>query len=201
MVNNWWRRSVLGASLIAFLLFTCVVVGRAQQKQYPYPIVRDQRGTVPPGPRLLPSPPLGAGPFTFQTTEQNIRMVVVAKGLSHPWSLAFLPDGSMLITERMGRLRIVRNGVLDPTPVGGDELNVIKPGRNYGWPIVSYGRDYRGPRMTASREGMEEPILFWVPSIATSGLTFYTGDRFPQWKGNVFVGGMRDRGRTDYCTC
>src|SRR6185436_14716379 len=50
-----------------------------------------------------------------------------------------------------------------------------RAGRNYGWPMVSYGRDYRGPRMTPMRAGMEDPILFWVPSIATSGLTFYTG--------------------------
>jgi aldose sugar dehydrogenase len=57
---------------------------------------------------------------------------------------------------------------------------------------VSYGRDYRGPRMTPMRAGMEDPILFWVPSIATSGLTFYTGDRFPNWTRNVFVGGLRE---------
>ena len=69
---------------------------------------------------------------------------------------------------------------------------MIKAGRNYGWPTVSYGRDYRGPRMTPMLAGMEDPIVFWVPSIATSGLTFYTGERFPNWKRNVFVGGMRE---------
>src|SRR5437879_2661077 len=63
-------------------------------------------------------PPLGAGPFVLDTAEQHkIRVTVVTKGLAHPWSLAFLPDGSMLITERPGRLRILRNGVLDPKPV------------------------------------------------------------------------------------
>ena len=311
------------------------------------PVSRDPRsaGVIPPGPRPLPSPPLGDGPWVFSTFEQrDIKVSVVTKGLSHPWSLAFLPDGTILITERVGRLRVVRNGVLDPTPVpgtpqvlsratmaglmdiaphpnfaqnnwiyisyhkplapgvaanavlrgtwdgkaltdvrdvfvsddvdteasrivfgkdgmlsmgiggpgtgprvsidraqhtndlagkvlrlnddgsvppdnpfvgksgykpsiftvghrvqlgltlnpftgeiwesengpnGGDELNVLKPGRNYGWPIVSDGRDYDGPRFPPSAPGFEEPAVFWVPSIAASGLMFYTGDRFP----------------------
>jgi glucose/arabinose dehydrogenase len=78
-------------------------------------------------------------------------------------------------------------------PNGGDEINVIKPGKNYGWPIVSYGRQYAGPNQSEIpwKQGMELPIVFWVPSIATSGLTFYTGDKFPNWKNNVFVGAMR----------
>jgi glucose/arabinose dehydrogenase len=78
-------------------------------------------------------------------------------------------------------------------PNGGDEINVIKAGRNYGWPVVSYGRQYAGPNQSEIpyREGMELPIVFWVPSIATSGMTFYTGDKFPAWKNNVFVGAMR----------
>src|SRR5437773_3233444 len=89
-------------------------------KRFPYPVIRDQRGVVPPGPRPLPSPPLGDGPWVFSTFEQrDIKVSVVTKGLSHPWSLAFLPDGSILITERVGRLRILRNGALDPTPVAG----------------------------------------------------------------------------------
>src|SRR6185295_877507 len=90
------------------------------QKRFTYPVVRDMRGVVPPGPRPLPSPPLGDGPWVSSTFEQrDIKVSVVVRGLSHPWSLAFLPDGSLLITERIGRLRIVRNGVLDPTPVAG----------------------------------------------------------------------------------
>ena len=78
-------------------------------------------------------------------------------------------------------------------PNGGDEVNLLQAGKNYGWPIVSYGRFYLGPRVStkAWQEGMEDPMVFWVPAIATSGLTFYTGDRFPQWKGNLFAGGMR----------
>ena len=79
-------------------------------------------------------------------------------------------------------------------PNGGDEINRILPGRNYGWPLVSFGRGYDGARISASPviEGIESPIVVWIPSIAPSGLAFYTGDRFPQWKGNVFVGGMRE---------
>jgi glucose/arabinose dehydrogenase len=78
-------------------------------------------------------------------------------------------------------------------PNGGDEINVIQAGRNYGWPVVSYGRSYPGPRVSERpwQEGMEQPVVVWVPSIALSGMTFYTGDRFPGWKRNVFVGGLR----------
>jgi aldose sugar dehydrogenase len=308
-----------------------------------------------PAPIGVPVAPLGDGPFVLDTAEQHkIRVVVVAKGLSHPWSLVFLPDGRMLLTERGGRLRVVKDGVLDPIPVsgvpkvytrglsglmdialhpkfaenhwiyftytkepaagsvatalgraklegsgltdvrellttdawetvggsgsriafgrdgmiymttgasnnnkaqdlgslngkvlrvrddgavpsdnpfvgkagarpeiyslghrnglalmlhpvtgelwenengpnGGDEVNIIKPGKNYGWPVVSYGRTYEGPRVSDNpyREGWELPVVFWVPSIAASGMAVYTEDKFPRWKGNVFVGGMR----------
>ncbi len=76
-----------------------------------------QRGRAPIG---ISWPPLGAGPFVLDTAEQHkVRVVVVTKGLKNPWSLAFLPDGQMLVTERGGRLRIIRNGVLDPQPVAG----------------------------------------------------------------------------------
>ncbi|MDX1383572.1 MAG: PQQ-dependent sugar dehydrogenase [Thermoanaerobaculia bacterium] len=77
---------------------------------------------------------------------------------------------------------------------GGDELNAIVAGGNYGWPVVSYGRHYDGPRIAKQfwQEGMREPLVFWVPSIAPSGLAFYTGDAFPEWKGNLFVGAMME---------
>ena len=78
-------------------------------------------------------------------------------------------------------------------PQGGDELNLIRPGLNYGWPVIGYGVNYRTGRAIhegTHREGMEQPVHFWVPSIATSGLLFYTGDKFPEWRGSVFVGGM-----------
>jgi glucose/arabinose dehydrogenase len=78
-------------------------------------------------------------------------------------------------------------------PNGGDEINIILPGRNYGWPLVSFGRDYPGPRISEhpTRDGLESPLVVWIPSIATSGMAVYTGDRFARWKGNVFVGSMR----------
>jgi glucose/arabinose dehydrogenase len=78
-------------------------------------------------------------------------------------------------------------------PYGGDEVNILKPGANYGWPLVSYGRDYSGAPVSRMRTmlGVEDPVLFWVPSIAISGMTFYTGDRFPAWKNNLFVGGLQ----------
>lgn len=304
-------------------------------------------------PAAIPHVPLGDGPFIFDTAEQHkIRVVVVTKGLSHPWSLAFLPDGNMLVTERAGRLRLIHDGKLEPQPLagvpkvyavrnaglfdvilhpkfsenhliylsytkagengqsaialargrlkegglidvrdlfvgewtnvlggsrlvfgrdgmiymttgaatgnlaqdpdsdygkilrlredgtvpsdnpfagksghkpevytlghrdqlglamnpetgailnsengpnGGDEINLIQPGRNYGWPLVSFGRAYDGPRISESptSEGIESPLVVWLPSIAPSGMTFYTGDRFPAWKNNIFVGGMR----------
>ena len=78
-------------------------------------------------------------------------------------------------------------------PNGGDEVNLILSGHNYGWPRVTFGRTYEGPRMTESpiAPGVDEPLILWLPSIGPSGLTFYSGDRFPQWKGNLFVGSVR----------
>jgi len=80
-------------------------------------------------------------------------------------------------------------------PNGGDEINVLKPGRNYGWPAVSLGRTYPGPWQAKVAEpthaGYEPPVVYWMPSISVSGLTFYTGDALPRWKGDLFVGGLR----------
>src|SRR6185503_5582791 len=303
-----------------------------------------QPGPVTP-PNLRNSPAMPALPQTFDTAVQKIRVSAVATGLVNPWSLAFLPNGDLLVTERAGRLRLVHNGVLDPTPIagvpvphvaalsglleialhpryaenhvvyltyskgrtedkrsttalaratfdgtslvgvkdifvantwsvsntnyggriafdragflyltvgerqeqdraqkpeehagkvlrlrddgttppdnpfagnpasppeiyttghrspqglalnpdtgelwenehgplGGDEINILKPGANYGGTKISD---------LTTRPDLESPFMYWVPSIAISGITFYTGDRFPQWKGNVFVGSM-----------
>lgn len=78
-------------------------------------------------------------------------------------------------------------------PRGGDELNLILPGRNYGWPIISYGMDYNGTPITAgitAKDGLEQPITYWTPSIAVCGIDFYTGEKFPKWKNNLFVTGL-----------
>ena len=307
---------------------------------------------------LLPLP-LPDGPRVFDSAEQSqFRLVVVTRGLSHPWGLAFLPDGGLLVTERVGRLRVIHDGVLDPQaisgvpevharglaglmdvaihprfsenqlvyltyskpvddgvrvalargrldgasltdvhdlfvsdpvggggtaasrvvfgpdgtlfmtvggafgssgggrraqdpsntigkllrlnddgsvpednpfvgrrghrpeiyslghrnqlgltvhpetgavwahengPQGGDEVNLIRPGRNYGWPVVSYSREYSGARVAtrAWLDGMEPAEIVWLPAIAPSGMVFYVGDRFPGWRGNLFVGALR----------
>jgi glucose/arabinose dehydrogenase len=77
-------------------------------------------------------------------------------------------------------------------PRGGDEINIAEAGKNYGWPVIGYGIDYSGDKIHASthREGMEQPLKYWVPSIAPSGMTFYTGDMFPKWRGNLFIGAL-----------
>jgi len=79
-------------------------------------------------------------------------------------------------------------------PNGGDEVNVIRAGKNYGWPLVSLGRTYPGPWQAAegpTHTGYEPPVVYWTPAIAVSGLTFYTGDALPKWTGDLFVGGLR----------
>ena len=311
-------------------------------------------GGSPVAPAGFEPQPIPAEPIEFDTAEvMRIRVVPVARGLVNPWSLAFLPDGSLLVTEREGRLRIIRNGVLDPKPVpgtpavrpqgrsglmdvvlhpqfaanqlvyfsylkpagterqsvltvargrfdgsaitglsdifsagtgvsgpsrlawgrdgklymttpsggngsssqdpntysgkvlrlnddgtvppdnpfvgraghkpevytfghrnslglgahpvtgqmwqhengpnGGDKIDILHPGSNYGWPISSYGRTYPGPRQSDVpwQPRFEQPVVFWVPSIAVSGIAFYTGNKLPKWKGDVFVGAMR----------
>src|SRR4029453_494086 len=78
-------------------------------------------------------------------------------------------------------------------PNGGDEINVLKPGGNYGWPVVHLGRTYQGPwhSQKFQQDGFIDPVVYWTPAIAVSGLLFYTGDKLPKWKGDVFVGSLR----------
>lgn len=80
-------------------------------------------------------------------------------------------------------------------PRGGDEINVIVPGNNYGWPAITHGVDYSGAQISpfTAAEGMQQPLTYWVPSIAPSGLAWYGGQRFPQWRGDLFVGALVDR--------
>ena len=91
--------------------------------------------------------------------------------------------------DPQGRLWEIEHGTN-----GGDELNLIERGRNYGWPLVAYGEEYSGaaiPDAVTDREGYERPVYYWDPVIAPSGMQFYTGDAFPAWRGSLFVGGLR----------
>jgi glucose/arabinose dehydrogenase len=87
-----------------------------------------------------------------------------------------------------GRLWTIEHG-----PRGGDELNRPEPGKNYGWPVISYGIEYQGPKIgegLTAKDGLEQPVYYWDPVIAPSGMIFYSGDLVPEWKGDIFVGGM-----------
>ena len=77
-------------------------------------------------------------------------------------------------------------------PRGGDELNLLKPGANYGWPVITWGINYNGRPISdiSEKAGMEQPVHYWLPSIGTSGLAIYNGDKFPNWRGDFFVGGL-----------
>ncbi|MFA9462477.1 PQQ-dependent sugar dehydrogenase [Thiohalorhabdus methylotrophus] len=95
------------------------------------------------------------------------------------------PQGAALHPET-GRLWIHEHG-----PRGGDEINIPEPGRNFGWPKTTYGREYSGPEIGPDRlQGTVQPIHYWVPSIGPSGMAFYTGDRFPDWRGDLLVGAL-----------
>lgn len=99
-------------------------------------------------------------------------------GHRNPQGLAQHPDGSVWVSEH--------------GPKGGDELNRLAPGNNYGWPVITYGEEYRGGKIGEGTEkaGMEQPIKYYVPSIATCGLAFYTGDTYPGWNDSVLVGAL-----------
>lgn len=103
------------------------------------------------------------------------------------WSIGHRNVQGAALRPENGKLYTVEHGAR-----GGDELNHPEAGKNYGWPIITYGIDYSGAKIGEGTEkpGMEPAVYYWVPSIATSGLAFYTGDLFPDWKGNAFVGGL-----------
>ncbi|MCF8470164.1 MAG: PQQ-dependent sugar dehydrogenase [Parvibaculum sp.] len=126
------------------------------------------------------------------------------------WPDGTVPDDNPFVGERTARPEIWSYGHRNPQgaalnpetgalwetehgPRGGDEVNIPAPGRNYGWPVVSYGINYDGTPVGTgahSAPGMEEPVQYWVPSIGPSGMAFYTGDAIPEWKGDLFVGGL-----------
>lgn len=101
------------------------------------------------------------------------------------------PEGAA-IHPKTGELWEIEHG-----PAGGDEINIIRRGRDYGWPVITYGRQYTTGKLVGSgltaKAGMEQPIYYWFPDVAPSGLAFYTGDRFPEWKGNLFAGSLKGR--------
>jgi aldose sugar dehydrogenase len=122
--------------------------------------------------------PAPGNPFAARTGHAP---EVYSMGHRNSLGLAFNPITGALWNSEMG-------------PNGGDEVNIIQPGKNYGWPNISYGRTYEGPPVSPVpwKEGVDLPWAFWVPGISPSGLSFYTGDRyFPSWKSSVFIGAMR----------
>jgi glucose/arabinose dehydrogenase len=104
---------------------------------------------------------------------------IYAYGIRSPQGMALHPQTGALWENEHG-------------PRGGDEVNLIEAGRNYGWPAITFGINYNGNIISddTARVGMDQPLTYWVPSIAVSGMTFYTGDRFPNWRGNLFVGAL-----------
>ena len=108
--------------------------------------------------------------------EKNAKPEVYARGIRSPQGLAMRPGTDELWEAEMG-------------PKGGDELNIVLPKMNFGWPVVTYGTEYEGPKIGegTSKPGMEEPIVYWVPSISPSAMCFYSGDKMPEWKGNIFL--------------
>lgn len=103
------------------------------------------------------------------------------------WSYGHRNPQSAAINPASGKLWVVEHGAR-----GGDEVNIPDKGKNYGWPVITYGRDYSGARIGegTTKAGMEQPIYYWDPSIAPSGMAFYTSDRFPAWKNSLFVGAL-----------
>jgi aldose sugar dehydrogenase len=115
-------------------------------------------------------------PFVKQAGAQAS---IFTLGHRDPLGITVHPSGALLNVEH--------------GPNGGDELNLVQAGRNYGWPRVTFGRDYNGAELAASpvAPDVQAPLVVWLPSIGPSGVLVYTGDRFPAWKGNVFVGSVR----------
>lgn len=115
-------------------------------------------------------------PFVGQ---QNIRPEIYSYGHRNPQGMTLHPDTGAVWLHEHG-------------PRGGDEINIVRPGLNYGWPVITHGIDYTylPIGIGTHKEGMEQPLYHWTPSIAPSGMAFYSGDAFPRWRGNLFVGAL-----------
>ena len=122
-------------------------------------------GSIPKDNPFLSSP--GALPEIWSYGHRNLQGIVLS------------PDGKIIYEHEHG-------------PMGGDELNIIEPGKNYGWPAITYGLDYSGAIISPfkKKDGMEQPVKYWVPSIAPSGMTFYDGDLFPDWGNSLFISAL-----------
>jgi glucose/arabinose dehydrogenase len=118
--------------------------------------------------------PVPGGPFA---NTKGALPEIYAYGLRSPEGMAINPATGEIWEDEFG-------------PKGGDELNIIRPGKNYGWPVITYGREYSGDQVgdgIQQKEGMEQPIYYWDPVISPSGMTFYNSDTIPEWKGNIFI--------------
>nr|WP_199156993.1 PQQ-dependent sugar dehydrogenase [Pedobacter sp. ASV2] len=121
--------------------------------------------------------PVANGPFAGKA---DARPEIYAYGLRNPDGLAINPQTGDLWEAEFG-------------PKGGDEVNIIKPGKNYGWPIITYGTEYSGKKVgdgIQQKEGMEQPIYYWNPSISPGSIAFYNSNSIAEWKGNLFVGAL-----------
>ena len=141
-----------------------------------------QKGPVSRGLNIIRITPDGAAPPDNPFVgRQNALPEIWAYGLRNAQGLAFNPADGKLWEQEHG-------------PMGGDEINIIEKGKNYGWPLVSYGRNYDGTPVgkgKATMDGVAGPLWHWTPSIAPSGMAFYTGDLYPGWKGSLFNGALK----------
>jgi glucose/arabinose dehydrogenase len=117
----------------------------------------------------------------------------VGRAAAHPeiYALGFRDPQGITIHPRTGKLWTSEHG-----PRGGDEINAVVKGRNYGFPVIGYGREYNGKPINsdkAAQEGMEQPVYFWTPDVAPAGIGFYTGKLFPAWNGDLFVATLLGR--------
>ena len=112
--------------------------------------------------------------------KKNSRKAIYSFGHRNPQGMVTHPETGEIWTHEHG-------------PRGGDEINIIKPGKNYGWPIITYGINYSGTPITdiTEKEGLEQPLYYWLPSIAPSGMAFSSSDIYPNWKGDLFVGSLK----------